>query len=97
MYLYRARFRRWRGVGAQPRVKSARLAEAEEAARAEPAIRIDLPLPEAPAAYRGALVVAGHDLPFLASIGITRWLRLDRENGLAEIDPPDPDAGVTTT
>ncbi|MDG9715937.1 ABC-F family ATP-binding cassette domain-containing protein [Streptomyces sp. DH24] len=29
--------------------------------------------------YEGALVVAGHDLPFLASIGITRWLELDGE------------------
>lgn len=24
--------------------------------------------------YEGALIVAGHDLPFLDSIGITRWL-----------------------
>ncbi len=45
-------------------------------------------LAEALAAYRGALVVAGHDLPFLGSIGITRWLRLDREEGLTEIDAP---------
>ncbi|MEV6794500.1 ABC-F family ATP-binding cassette domain-containing protein [Streptomyces sp. NPDC051320] len=29
--------------------------------------------------YRGALVVAGHDLPFLESIGITRWLELGDE------------------
>ncbi|MFH8791419.1 ABC-F family ATP-binding cassette domain-containing protein [Streptomyces sp. NPDC017941] len=27
--------------------------------------------------YEGALIVASHDLPFLESIGITRWLRLD--------------------
>ncbi|MFZ3493443.1 ABC-F family ATP-binding cassette domain-containing protein [Streptomyces sp. 5.8] len=27
--------------------------------------------------YEGALVVAGHDVPFLESIGITRWLLLD--------------------
>ncbi|MEU6369581.1 ABC-F family ATP-binding cassette domain-containing protein [Streptomyces sp. NPDC046931] len=27
--------------------------------------------------YEGALIVAGHDLPFLESIGITRWLLLD--------------------
>ena len=47
-------------------------------------------LTEALAAYRGALVVAGHDLPFLGSIGITRWLRLDREEGLVEIGPPEP-------
>ncbi|MCS0637981.1 ATP-binding cassette domain-containing protein [Streptomyces sp. LP05-1] len=30
-------------------------------------------------AYEGALIVAGHDLPFLESIGITRWLALDGE------------------
>ena len=35
--------------------------------------------------YRGALLVASHDVPFLRSAGITRWLRLDREAGLAEI------------
>ncbi|MEV6957798.1 ABC-F family ATP-binding cassette domain-containing protein [Streptomyces sp. NPDC051207] len=29
--------------------------------------------------YEGALVVASHDLPFLASLGITRWLELDGE------------------
>ena len=38
--------------------------------------------------YRGALLVASHDAPFLRSAGITRWLRLDREAGLAEIAPP---------
>ncbi|MFF8615327.1 ABC-F family ATP-binding cassette domain-containing protein [Streptomyces sp. NPDC015350] len=27
--------------------------------------------------YEGALLVAGHDLPFLASLGITRWLLLE--------------------
>jgi ATPase subunit of ABC transporter with duplicated ATPase domains len=36
--------------------------------------------------YRGALVVASHDVSFLRSAGITRWLRLDRHAGLAEID-----------
>ena len=36
--------------------------------------------------YRGAILVASHDVPFLRSAGITRWLRLDREAGLAEID-----------
>ncbi|MFC7303539.1 ABC-F family ATP-binding cassette domain-containing protein [Streptomyces monticola] len=30
-------------------------------------------------AYQGALIVASHDLPFLESIGITRWLLLDGE------------------
>ncbi|MDT7841527.1 ABC-F family ATP-binding cassette domain-containing protein [Streptomyces justiciae] len=29
--------------------------------------------------YEGALIVASHDLPFLESIGITRWLMLDGE------------------
>jgi ATPase subunit of ABC transporter with duplicated ATPase domains len=38
--------------------------------------------------YRGALLVASHDVPFLRSAGITRWLRLDREAGLAELGPP---------
>ncbi|MFG3019197.1 ABC-F family ATP-binding cassette domain-containing protein [Streptomyces sp. NPDC048254] len=27
-------------------------------------------------AYQGALIVASHDLPFLESVGITRWLRM---------------------
>jgi ATPase subunit of ABC transporter with duplicated ATPase domains len=36
------------------------------------------------AGYRGALIVASHDLPFLRSIQITRWLRLDQNQGLAE-------------
>jgi ATPase subunit of ABC transporter with duplicated ATPase domains len=39
--------------------------------------------------YRGALLVASHDVGFLRSAGITRWLRLDRETGLAEIGPND--------
>jgi hypothetical protein len=43
-------------------------------------------LSEALAAYRGALIVASHDLPFLHAIGITRWLRLDGR--LAETEPP---------
>jgi len=38
--------------------------------------------------YRGAILVASHDVPFLRSAGISRWLRLDRQAGLAEIDPP---------
>ncbi|MEU4464660.1 ABC-F family ATP-binding cassette domain-containing protein [Streptomyces sp. NPDC024017] len=36
--------------------------------------------------YEGALVVASHDLPFLESIGITRWLLLE-EGKLREITP----------
>lgn len=37
--------------------------------------------------YQGALLVASHDLPFLESVGITRWLLLD--GGLREISGPD--------
>jgi len=40
--------------------------------------------------YRGAIVIASHDVPFLGAAGITRWLRLDREAGLTAIDPPSP-------
>ena len=36
--------------------------------------------------YRGALLVASHDLPFLRGLGPTRWLRHD--GALREIDPP---------
>jgi ATPase subunit of ABC transporter with duplicated ATPase domains len=36
------------------------------------------------AGYRGALLVVSHDLPFLRSLPITRWLRLDPGRGLAE-------------
>jgi ATPase subunit of ABC transporter with duplicated ATPase domains len=35
--------------------------------------------------YRGALLVASHDVAFLRGIGITRWLRLD--GTLAAVDP----------
>ncbi|MEV6027006.1 ATP-binding cassette domain-containing protein [Streptomyces sp. NPDC052036] len=35
--------------------------------------------------YEGALIVAGHDMPFLESIGITRWLLFDGE--LTETTP----------
>jgi ATPase subunit of ABC transporter with duplicated ATPase domains len=44
-------------------------------------------LSQALAGYRGALLVASHDLPFLRIAGITRWLRLDRDAGLTEIEP----------
>ncbi|MFC8428658.1 ABC-F family ATP-binding cassette domain-containing protein [Streptomyces sp. NPDC057253] len=37
--------------------------------------------------YEGALIVASHDLPFLESLGITRWLLLDGE--LREITPDE--------
>ncbi|MFF5026407.1 ABC-F family ATP-binding cassette domain-containing protein [Streptomyces collinus] len=36
--------------------------------------------------YEGALLVAGHDLPFLESIGITRWLLME-EGELRETTP----------
>jgi ATPase subunit of ABC transporter with duplicated ATPase domains len=36
-------------------------------------------LSQALSCYRGALIVASHDVPFLRSIGITRWLRMDRQ------------------
>jgi ATPase subunit of ABC transporter with duplicated ATPase domains len=42
-------------------------------------------LGQALSGYRGALIVASHDLPFLRTAGITRWLRLD--GGLTEEDP----------
>ncbi|WKN18451.1 ATP-binding cassette domain-containing protein [Streptomyces sp. JUS-F4] len=49
----------------------------------EPTNSLDLAsvrrLTEALEAYEGALIVASHDVPFLESIGITRWLRLDGE------------------
>ncbi|MFF7352272.1 MULTISPECIES: ABC-F family ATP-binding cassette domain-containing protein [Streptomyces] len=38
--------------------------------------------------YEGALLVASHDLPFLESIGITRWLLME-EGELKEITPED--------
>ncbi|MFF5183560.1 ABC-F family ATP-binding cassette domain-containing protein [Streptomyces sp. NPDC000345] len=41
--------------------------------------------------YEGALVVASHDLPFLQSLGITRWLLLDgelRESSFEELADP---------
>ena len=38
--------------------------------------------------YEGALIVASHDLPFLESIGITRWLLLE-EGELRETTPEE--------
>jgi ATPase subunit of ABC transporter with duplicated ATPase domains len=43
-------------------------------------------LSQALASYRGAMIVASHDLPFLRAVGISRWLRLDGR--LAETEPP---------
>ncbi|MET7683493.1 ABC-F family ATP-binding cassette domain-containing protein [Streptomyces sp. NPDC005423] len=49
----------------------------------EPTNNLDLAsvrqLTSALASYEGALIVAGHDVPFLESLGITRWLLLDGE------------------
>ena len=56
----------------------------------EPTNNLDLDgvrqLEQALAAYQGALVVASHDLPFLAEIGITRWLWVEVGRGPAPID-----------
>jgi ATPase subunit of ABC transporter with duplicated ATPase domains len=57
----------------------------------EPTNSLDLAsvrqLSQALACYQGALLVASHDAPFLASIGITRWLRLAGDARLTDIDP----------
>ncbi|WP_395110306.1 ABC-F family ATP-binding cassette domain-containing protein [Actinomadura sp. SCN-SB] len=57
----------------------------------EPTNNLDLNsvrrLAEALDAYQGALIVVSHDVPFLREIGITRWLRMDRDAGLSEIEP----------
>jgi ATPase subunit of ABC transporter with duplicated ATPase domains len=58
----------------------------------EPTNNLDLAsvrqLSQALSCYRGALVVVSHDVPFLRSLGITRWLRLDRDGRLADDGPP---------
>jgi ATPase subunit of ABC transporter with duplicated ATPase domains len=58
----------------------------------EPTNNLDLAsvrqLSQALEGYRGAILIASHDLSFLRSAGITRWLRLDREAGLTAIEPP---------
>jgi ATPase subunit of ABC transporter with duplicated ATPase domains len=41
---------------------------------------------------QGALLVVSHDLPFLRSAGITRWLHLDRAGRLTETSPPEASA-----
>ncbi|MFF5449265.1 ABC-F family ATP-binding cassette domain-containing protein [Streptomyces sp. NPDC012888] len=47
----------------------------------EPTNNLDLAsvgqLTDALESYQGALMVASHDVPFLESIGVTRWLRLE--------------------
>ncbi|MBM7442522.1 ABC-F family ATP-binding cassette domain-containing protein [Streptomyces sp. HB132] len=56
----------------------------------EPTNSLDLPgvrrLTSALEAFEGALIVASHDMPFLKSLGITRWLLLDAE-GLRDTTP----------
>ncbi|MEW2624021.1 ABC-F family ATP-binding cassette domain-containing protein [Streptomyces sp. NPDC048106] len=58
----------------------------------EPTNNLDLAsvrqLTSALASYEGALLVASHDLPFLESIGITRWL-LMADGELREIAPEE--------
>jgi ATPase subunit of ABC transporter with duplicated ATPase domains len=48
-------------------------------------------LAQALSCYQGALIVVSHDLPFLRSAGITRWLGLDRRGRLAELPDGLPD------
>ncbi|MFJ6433729.1 ABC-F family ATP-binding cassette domain-containing protein [Streptomyces sp. NPDC091416] len=43
-------------------------------------------------AYEGALIVASHDVPFLESLGITRWLLLD--GGLRDTTAEEVRAGL---
>lgn len=65
----------------------------------EPTNNLDLAsveqLIDALAAYRGALIVASHDLPFLHEIGITRWWILGSGGFPCESSTTDP-AGSTT-
>jgi ATPase subunit of ABC transporter with duplicated ATPase domains len=45
-------------------------------------------LEQALTAYRGALIVVSHDPAFLRGIGVDRWLRLERGEGLTEVEEP---------
>jgi ATPase subunit of ABC transporter with duplicated ATPase domains len=58
----------------------------------EPTNNLDLAsvrqLSQALSCYRGVLVVVSHDVPFLHSIGVTRWLAVDRAGRLADTEPP---------
>ncbi len=57
----------------------------------EPTNNLDLAsvsqLAQALSCYQGALLVASHDLPFLRSAGITRWLSLQRDGRLSDAVP----------
>jgi ATPase subunit of ABC transporter with duplicated ATPase domains len=44
-------------------------------------------LAQALTAYKGALIVVSHDVPFLRTLALTRWLRIDRTAGLTETEP----------
>ncbi|MGH3239254.1 MAG: AAA family ATPase, partial [Spirillospora sp.] len=44
-------------------------------------------LAQALTAYEGALIVVSHDVPFLRTLNITRWLTVTRTTGLTETDP----------
>jgi ATPase subunit of ABC transporter with duplicated ATPase domains len=56
----------------------------------EPTNNLDLAsvrrLTEALRCYRGAVLIASHDIPFLRELGLTRWLRVDAA-ALRETDP----------
>ncbi|MFF9183758.1 ABC-F family ATP-binding cassette domain-containing protein [Streptomyces misionensis] len=58
----------------------------------EPTNNLDLAsvrqLTSALESYEGALLVAGHDLPFLESIGVTRWLLME-DGRLREVEPEE--------
>lgn len=49
-------------------------------------------LVDALGAYEGALLVVSHDEEFLAQLGLTRWLSMDREIGLTEVTNSSPPA-----
>ncbi|MFD4127911.1 ABC-F family ATP-binding cassette domain-containing protein [Streptomyces globisporus] len=56
----------------------------------EPTNNLDLAsvrqLTSALESYEGALLIASHDLPFLESVGITRWILLDDELRETDVD-----------